>query len=184
MDELSFIFLEDARKVLTRIYELLGSAVLIIIPLREKGPKSKAWQQLTFEQTQVPEYQDQLLATIQRGGNIGVLVGPASGVAAIDIDLDSEVETFLELNPAFADSFRTRGAVGCQFWCRPVGDYPATLVHSKKKIPGRNKRVAEARFGGGHQSVIWGLHPCGDRYQWLSEAKPIEIRFENIRLAE
>jgi len=117
---------------------------------------------------------------IQRGGNLGILDGPASGVVDVDIDADAEVDVFLALNPRFAETMCTRGANGCRFWLRPIGDYPARRICAKKKIDGHNKPVAEFRGGGGHQSIVWGLHPLGKRYVWLKEARLIEIRFEEI----
>jgi hypothetical protein len=140
----------------------------------------KGWTQLTYELTQTPEHEAMLEEAAQRGGNLGILDGPASGVVDIDVDLDSEVDVFLAFNPRFAETMRTRGAAGCHFWFRPIGEYPVCRVCAKKKIVGHHKSVAEFRGGGGHQTVIWGVHPGELPYCWLKAAPPIEIRFEEI----
>ena len=58
------------------------------------------WQKRTFEMTQGASYQRKLLAACKRGGNIGVLLGPASGnLCTIDIDSDDEVETVPGVEP-------------------------------------------------------------------------------------
>ena len=145
--------MENARNVLARIYELFESAVLTIVPLREKGPKDQQWH-LSFAQTQQPEYQGQLLVTAERGGNIGVEEGPPSGLVAININLDSEVDVFFALNPALKDTLTTRGASGCSLWYRPLGEYPVLRVSSGKKIPDSYIAVAEFRGGGGSHSII------------------------------
>lgn len=168
-------------EVLLRINQLFGAVVLIPVPLKKKRPTFKKWPELTYEQTQTEEYKAMLLEAVQRGGNLGILDGPASGVVDIDIDCDAEVDVFLAFNPRFAETMRTRGANGCRFWLRPIGDYPARRICAKKKVPGHNKVVAEFRGGGGHQSIVWGVHPDSIRYVWLKEAPPIEIRFEDIK---
>jgi predicted ArsR family transcriptional regulator len=117
-----------------------------------------------------------------RGGNIGVLLGPASGdLVAIDIDTDSEVDPFLVLNPKLRTTLRTRGSKGCQIWVRITDRYPASKVSSKKKIPGTNKPLAEWRGGGGHQSVVFGIHPdTGRPYQIVVDSPTLAIAFGDI----
>ena len=143
------------------------------------------WQKRTFEITQRASYQRQLLAACKRGGNIGVLLGPASGdLCTVDIDTDDEIETFLKLNPKLVSSLRTRGANGCQIWVRIVGPYPARRINSKLKVPGTDnkKSVAEWRGGGGHQSVIAGKHPDdGVFYRFMVEELAIEIAFDEVK---
>jgi hypothetical protein len=125
-----------SKEALQHIYELVGErAVLLPLPKGRKRPTAKGWQATTFEQTQEPAYQRELENACDRGGNIGVLLGPASGdLVAIDIDCDEEVDAFLKTAPPqLAGSLRTRGARGCQIWLRIVGSYPALKVLSKLK---------------------------------------------------
>jgi hypothetical protein len=166
---------------LGKLYSLVGErAVLLPLELGSKAPKENDWQKTTFEQTQKPDYRRDLLGALRRGGNIGVVLGTASGnLCAIDIDTDDEIEPFLKLNPKLASSLRTNGANGCQIWIRVVGDYPERVVKSKLKVPGTKKAVAEWRGGGGSQSVIQGKHPTpGKRYRFGVEAVAIETPFD------
>jgi hypothetical protein len=168
-------------ELLDKLYNLVGKrAVLLPLELGSKAPKKNDWQKTTFEQTQKPDYRRDLLGALRRGGNIGVVLGAASGnLCTIDIDSDDEIEPFLLLNPKLAGSLRTNGANGCQIWLRIVGPYPARRVASKLKIPGTNKAVAEWRGGGGSQSVIQGKHPTpGKRYRFSVELPVIETPFD------
>jgi hypothetical protein len=168
-------------EVLLRINQIFGAVVLIPVPLKAKGPTLKGWPELTYEQTQTDEYKAMLEEAIRRGGNLGILLGSASGVIGIDIDCDDEIAGFLSLNPRLVDTMQTHGAVGRCFWVRLIGEYPERRICAQKKVPGHNKAVAEFRGGGGAQCIIWGLHPSGHRYIWLKEAPPVEIRFEDIK---
>jgi hypothetical protein len=175
----------ERRKFLEHLYGLAGeAAVFLPVPCGKKGPISDGWQNTTREETRTPGYLSRLDAALRRGGNIGVLCGPASGdLCTIDIDVNSEVERFLELNPKLNDALRTRGAKGCQIWVICVGGadaYPARWVGSKLKIPGTTKSVAEWRGGGGHQSIIWGRHPDGMDYRFLVEVPALAVAFSDI----
>jgi hypothetical protein len=172
----------ERRKLLEHLYGLVGErAVLLPVPFGKKGPIFDGWQNTTREATRTPAYLAWLDAALRRGGNIGVLCGPASGdICPIDIDVDSEVERFLELNPHLKVSLRTRGARGCQIWIQALPPYPARWIGSKLKNPGTNQPVAEWRGGGGHQSIIWGRHPLGMDYRFLVEAPALAIAFSDI----
>jgi hypothetical protein len=156
-----------------QIQKRLPGAVLIHIPKGEKGPKHKGWQETTLLATQYPTYQKQLRAF----SNTGVLLGPPSGsLIAIDFDVEEDVTLFLEDNPAFRNTLRTKGARGCQFWAYIRGNYPERCV----KVEDRG----EWRGGGGCQSVIRGIHPTGCSYTWLVDADPITITFAEIILPD
>jgi hypothetical protein len=148
--------------ILQQIFSLVGNrAILLPIPLGIKAPAFHGWQQVTFADTQVPAYQRRLQDCISAGGNIGILLG--NTLAAIDFDTDTAMTTFLDANPAFANTLQTKGKRGCQFWFKVAGDYPER-VHFMKDI-------GEWR-GGKCQSVIYGAHPSGCRYQW-QVTKPV-----------
>jgi hypothetical protein len=173
-------------ELLGNFYDLLGKVVLIPIPLGQKRPQLPSWQNLTFSSTQAADYQLSLRDAIKAGGNLGVLLGPASdGLVAIDIDSDQKVEAFLELNPSLANTLRTRGARGCQFWTRltPGSQYPNTKAVYFLKDPSGAK-YGEWRCGGGNkgaQSIIWGRHPEGMRYSMVVDQAPLITDFAYIR---
>ena len=161
------------RQILDRLYKLLGDAVLLPIPLGEKGPKEPGWQEQTFAESQ--KRRDELITVIRRGGNLGVLLGPKSNrLFALDLDDDQLVGQWLIRHPWLANTLRSRGKRGCQFWFRLEDgcDYPnGKAVY---KLPEGN---GEIRLGGagGAQSICWGKHPDGVRYQIVVAKQPLVI---------
>jgi AAA domain/Bifunctional DNA primase/polymerase, N-terminal len=171
--------------VIEHLYSLLGRAVLLPIPLGQKKPHLKAWQTITFEASQSVEYQQELSVCVARGGNIGVLLGPASAdLHAIDIDDDELAGMFVADNPLLATTLRSHGCRGCQFWLRPLPgtQFPNTkAAYALKSAEGH--RYGEWRCGGaaGAQSVIFGVHPEGNQYEIVIDHEPLEIDFIQIR---
>lgn len=179
-------------EIIARVYELLGRVVLLPIALKEKCPKAKEWQKTTWEQSQEQGYQKKLV-----GGNLGVLLGPPSaGLVAIDVDEDALLTQFLALNPQLRDTFISKGRRGAQIWIR-LADRPdlrargfvdawphlKPLKWPQEKAPAGKaqeemppaRAFGEWRGGGsGCQSVVWGVHPEGMSYQWLS-ARPVKV---------
>lgn len=173
---------------LESIYDRVGhEAVLLPIPFGEKRPIFKNWEQTTYDDTQTEAYKAALAQAWRAGGNIGVLLGKASGgLIALDFDDDELVEPYLKLNPRLRETLSTRGARGCQFWLRMLGDdYPQRLQIVKLN----GKKYCEFRSGGaikgeeapekergkpyGFQSVIYGRHPSGCDYQILVDRQVI-----------
>jgi hypothetical protein len=139
---------------------------------RKDGSRDPGWQNTTFERTQEPDYQEQLAAAVERGGNIGVLLGPASGgLVAQDIDNDQGIEEWLVLNPKLAHSLRTKGERGGQIWMRMLGPYPQRVVKLF-----RNDGTPWGEWRGGGQSIIWGIHPHKMPYQIVTNRPPAELR--------
>ena len=67
-----------------QIIERIGAAVLLSIPRGKKEPRRPGWQKLTLADM-TPAY----LASLNHGGNIGILLGKASeGLCTIDCDDD------------------------------------------------------------------------------------------------
>jgi hypothetical protein len=168
----------DPERILEGIYALLGRVVLLPIPLGTKGPDYGGWQRTTYEDTQRPDYRRNLINTIARGGNLGVLEGPPSGrLLARDVDDDHYVDELLATHPWLEKTTRTRAKRGCQFLLRLEEgcEYP----NSNAVV---NVEHGELRLGGsgGAQSVIWGLHPDGMRYHFVVAAPPLEISLADL----
>lgn len=167
-------------------------AVLLPIEAGQKGPRLSGWQKKTRADMRDAAY----LARLEAAGNIGVLLGGASGgLCAIDIDEDAGVAPFLELNPGLRGTLITRGARGVQIWVRCKVDaelsqrgmpswpkvyplsFPDDLVKTVvyDKVEGKEvekfspKPFGEWRADGG-QSVVAGRHPDGHAYAWLVDA--------------
>jgi hypothetical protein len=88
---------------------LFATAVLLVAwPRGKKGCKGVKWSQVTAQDMMDPAYLDELAE-----GNIGVILGPASGgIASIDIDDDQGAEEFLALNCYELFSDRKNGRIG------------------------------------------------------------------------
>jgi hypothetical protein len=98
--EVNLLHIDSPQQRLKKLYNLIGNCVVVPIPYGEKGPRDKEWQNVTFDQSLDPTYQDRIYECFTRGGNLGILLGPASyNLIDIDIDLDERVEPFLEVNP-------------------------------------------------------------------------------------
>jgi P4 family phage/plasmid primase-like protien len=158
--------------VVTELRTLLGQdAVLLHIAPGKKVPTSTGWQLTTVADMERGDY----LMTL-RHGNIGVLLGEASGgLCAIDIDDDDAVEPFLELNPHLRHTLRSKGFRGQQIWVRVATEYPALT----KIVTTTAEPWGEWRATGG-QSVIHGAHPERVAYHFVNRAAPIEITFDQI----
>jgi hypothetical protein len=167
------------------LYHLVGPAVVVPIPYGEKGPRTKGWQDVTFEQSSEPNYQEKIYECFRpQGGNLGLIVGPPSAdLVDVDIDSDECVEPFLEVNPKLRVTLRRRGKRGCGLMVRMDGPYP---VGSWKLKMTDGSEFGEWRAGGGHQSVIFGRHPETTPdgrpidYQIVVAKRPIRIKFEEI----
>ncbi len=154
------------------IYTLLGrDAVLLPLSRGNKGCFVPGWPKTTLRETSSPNYQAALAA-----GDVAVLLGSGGDrICTIDCDSDEAAEALLAANPVLAGTFRTRGARGCNFWVRVVGEIP-------KGCPlfSDEKQVGEWRADG-NATKIAGTHPdTGERYQWLVRAPLLEIAFQEI----
>lgn len=161
--------MESAQRDLAHFYESWGHAVFIAVALRDKKPLRPRWQDVTFEQSLEPDYQDTL-----RFGNLGVLHGPPSAnLVAVDCDSEESVKLWLEANPWSAATRQARGKNGRRFYFRIKGDYPA------RRIPFGS---ALGEWHGGHtQTVIDGIHPDGPPFVVLNPRSPIlEVPFERF----
>jgi hypothetical protein len=172
-----------AREILFELHLLLGNVVLLPIPLRQKWPQQASWQTLTFADTQSQQYRDELHCAALRGGNIGVLLGPASGrLLALDLDNDSLIDEWIRRHPWLADTLRTCAQRGCQFWLRLEAEceYPNSKAVFPLKENG--KEIGELRLGGcgGAQSVIFGIHPAGMCYRTVVKKAPLEISLADL----
>ena len=152
------------------IVALTGPAVLLPIPMGEKGPKLKGWQRLSLADM-TPAH----LASLNHGNNIGVLLGAASqGLCSIDADTSAGLETLLEANPAFRESLQSQGARGGNIWLRITGAFPK----SSKLTVADGSAFGEWRADG-NQTVIHGTHPSGCQYR-NNGKPPLSIAFADI----
>ena len=160
--------------IVGELLDLLGSDVLLLhCRLGTKKPVGK-WKDLTADAMSDPDY----LARLGRG-NIGVVLGQRSGgLCSLDIDSDEGVGAFNDLNRAICQTLCTRGARGCNLWWRLQGPYPGLT-------PLKHDGLAWGEWrADGAQTIIWGLHPGGERYRFVKGLKPLAIGFPDIRWPE
>ena len=186
------------------LYEALGGRpVLLRIPRGKKGPLDKGWDQVTWDDTRSPEYQEEL-----RRGNVGVLLGSASRyedpsgtyhLCSIDADTDEGLQDLLALNPRLQDTLVTQGRRGGNVWVWVLEEsYPpfaklsfaGTDGQPDKARPWGEWRAEGAPDAEGKrkrfQTVIAGQHPePGVSYRRISQAvRPVRIDFKEINWPE
>ena len=153
-----------------RFRDLLGPCVLLGIPPGQKGPRIPGWQKLTLADM-TPAH----LASLNHDQNIGVVLGAASeGLCTIDVDNDDHLEAFLSLNPCLRESLISRGSRGGNVWIRVQGEYPPS-----GKLALAGEPWGEWRANG-NQTVIYGQHPSGCRYQDNAK-RPVSIEFSKLK---
>src|SRR5258708_22073151 len=115
---------------LNKLYQLFGRVAIVPLGYGKKGPEAVGWQSVTFEASQAPDYQNRICDCFTRGGNLGLLLGPASdNLVDIDIDRAEWVQPFLDANPLLQTTLRrvgkarlrNHGPAGWPFSCWPLG---------------------------------------------------------------
>jgi len=144
--------------------------VLLPVATGTKRPTLTGWNTFNVERMSDLNYLSQLT------GNIGVLLGEASGnLCSIDVDSDEGFTAFLTLNPQFQETLQTRGSCGGNIWFRVDGGYPP--LTPLKRIDGSD--WGEFRSTGGH-TIIHGVHPEGMTYQRLVDRPPMTVAFDSV----
>ncbi|MDB4781940.1 bifunctional DNA primase/polymerase [Akkermansiaceae bacterium] len=147
----------------------------VLLPIREgtKATMVKGWPEKTFEDTQIPSYQNLL----EGASAIGVSLGaPSGGLCSIDFDCEEAMRAFLRVNPFLEETLRTKGRRGANLWVAITGNTPS-LTHFKD-ASGNN--IGEWRSDRSY-TIISGKHPNGVEYQTVVATKPLEIAFEEIK---
>ena len=158
--------------IVNYVLGLFATLVLLLSWPRGKKGGPQKWTKIMAQDMADPAYLQKLAE-----GNIGVIMGPASGgIGSFDWDDDQLAEEFLTLNPDLRETLRTRGARGCNIWFYPQGKVPATC-----KLMRDGQAVGEWRWEG-CQTIIAGEHPSGGLYGFLNAVKAIRYAFEEIKL--
>lgn len=137
-----------------------------------KHPQAKAWQ------LHATDNEDEVMAWFEedRPVNVGLLLGPASGV--IDVELDGpEAEQAwqsLGLGEIYTPTYKAaRGPHRLFRWCEGL---PAVAV---KKVMGIEIRIGNG--GAAAQSVIPpSVHHTGVRYEWLEGLSPDDVELQPL----
>jgi hypothetical protein len=150
------------------IRELLNGPALLVPCLWGEKRCFEEWGSFALDRMEDPLY----LVRLQKG-NIGVVLGDASeGLFTIDIDVEEDVEAFLELNPWLRNTLVSKGKRGCNIWLR-------IRIRGRKCPPSQTLRRNGKKWGeiraNGNQTIIYGKHPDGMRYTWPQECRVLEI---------
>ena len=150
--------------------------VFVACHLASKKPVAP-WKGLNQDNWAEPDNLRLLARQIAMGGNLAIKLGRDSDdLVSIDLDRDDHIGPFLQANPAFRDTLRTRGSRGAQFWFYAVGDYPREV--RKFEINGSTENAGEFR-GGGCISIIWGVHENGNLYS-RNDVPPIKFAYNDV----
>ena len=133
------------------------------VPLRQKGPRLKGWQNLRLHQSEITKY-------FCGKCNIGILLGsPSDNLVDVDLDCDEAIE--------FADRFLppTPAKTGHPSSPRSHWWYIAPDVKTKRYEDAKSdmrKMIVELRSTGSQTLVGPSIHPSGEKYDIL-EGVPV-----------
>ena len=150
-----------------QIIELLSSSGAVLIPLNEKMPIPKGWQQLAES--------DPEALNPSSDKNIGVVLGRASkGLVDIDID-DMEALTF-------ADVFlpKTGMEFGRKSKPRSHRIYRCQNGGKTRRLQGRDGVIVELRGNGGQTMFPPSVHPSGEHVEFSKADEPAEADWNDL----
>jgi hypothetical protein len=146
------------------ILALLDSGCLIIrVARREKRPIGAAWQ------TKATDNPDTVAAWLAAGSNIGLLLGPASGVVDVEYDDDPGRDQLADFGILDLPTPTWRSARGEHRLFKWEPWMPPTAVMKTGWL--------ELRIGGrAAQSVLPpSIHPTGVAYEWTTSPADVPI---------
>lgn len=85
--------------------------------------------------------------------------------AAIDLDRDEDVDTFVALNPWTQNAMRVTGGRGCKFPIRIKGDYPLQVLNVLDPREPDATKQHRGEFRGNGLAIVDGLHTSGKLYR-------------------
>ena len=146
----------------------------IPIPAREKAPNIKGWTKLRVSETDAAQY-------FRRPGNIGIILGEASG-CLIDIDLDCSeaIEFAQKILPPTEAIFGRKSKPRSHLLYRCKGPAPSLQFRD----PCTGDMLLEMRGDGGKQTVFPpSIHPSGEIVTWESDGEPSLCDYSELERA-
>src|SRR6516164_3581998 len=170
---------EKFNAVLDELKKPFPDALPVFVACHFASKKPVApWKGLNQDNWAAPDNLLLLARQIVMGGNLAIKLGRDShNLVTLDLDDDDHIEPFLQANPAFRNTLRTRGSRGAQFWFYAVGDYPQEV--RKLEINGTTENAGEFR-GAKCISIIWGVHQNGNLYSRDNDVPPIQFVYKDI----
>lgn len=171
---------EKFNAVFEEFSKLFAEDLPVFVPCRRASKQPVAlWKGLNQDNWAEPDNLLLLARQIVMGGNLAVKLGSDSdNLVTVDLDHDDHIEPFLQANPAFRNTLRTRGSRGAQFWFYATDDdYPREV--RKFEINGSTENAGEFR-GGKCISIIWGVHENGNLYSRVNDVPPIKLAYTDF----
>ena len=161
------------------LYGMLGQeAALLPIRASSKAPVHKHHQRVNLGAMENPDW---IAGLGDPDCGIAVLLGEASnGLCTLDFDHGNRREEFLALNPQFANTLETAAKRGGNLWF-VLQNGSADSFDIRE--PEGSGNVMEFR-GNKRLTIIAGTHPSGVKYRVVNQAKPIRVRWSEVRLPE
>ena len=147
--------------------------VAVLLPAGAKAPRAAGWQHLRPSAADVDRH-------LAGGGNVGILLGPASG-GLIDIDLDAaEALAAAQLLPATSAIFGRASKPRSHYLF--VADRAAFAAYRDGAVTLVELRTSAAEAA--HQTVLPpSTHPSGERIAWAENGAPARIEAPEIARA-
>jgi hypothetical protein len=151
---------------------------LIPVPFKQKRPVLADWQDLRFDESDLPK-------VFAQPSNVGVLLGTPSG-EVVDVDLDCPKAQALAPALLPATNLRSgRTSAPDSHWFYRVGSPLKTTKFIDPAQGSGNERamLVELRSTGAQTLVPPSVHPSGEAITWVEDGEPAEIDGDALRQA-
>jgi hypothetical protein len=150
----------------TRRYIARGFSV-VPIPARQKGPTYKGWPELRITDP---------IGWFDESSNVGIILGPASGMVCVDLDHPLAVDLAESFLPPTGMVAGRGERPRCHWFYRVTGP-----IENKKH---KHKRQTICEILGEGNQVVAGpsIHPSGDRYD-IVDGEPATVDGHELEAA-
>src|ERR1700682_249756 len=140
------------------------------IPRGQKGPRLKSWQTFRWAENDLPSH-------FCSGGNIGILLGEASGnLVDVDLDVPEAIVVSVGLLPPTGRVHGRRAKPNSHWWYVSAG-----LIQPEKFADLDGTCIVELRSTGQQTIAPPSIHPSGEPIYWEREGDPAVVDGELLR---
>jgi len=142
------------------------------VPRKEKAPKTKGWQNLRIEKSEIDDY-------FLHDSNVGLLTGePSDGLLDVDLDCPESIELATEFLPHTGRVHGRKSKPKSHRWYR-CEEIPPPEKYSD--IDGTC--LLELRSNGQQTVVPPSIHPSGENIEWDSRERPKKVNIDELKRA-
>ncbi|HMX25830.1 MAG TPA: bifunctional DNA primase/polymerase [Blastocatellia bacterium] len=158
---------------------LLKGWYSVPIPLREKKPVMKGWQNYRL-------LQERISNDFQGNGNIGLLLGePSENLVDIDLDWPEAAALAKSFLPSTKMRSGRKSAVDSHWWFSCLIKTQKFIDPNKQESSNDAEKeramIVEIRSTGGQTIVAPSIHPSGEPYEWTGELEPLAVNADDLR---